>query len=243
MSLKKLINLLERPHELKLMISSMRLRPNLSEEEQGFLRLYDKFNGDVVLIKSYLNETKKQVLGITERKTEKQLLYRAAAIMILLLSTGLFFFLNQPRIFNSFKKNPIEVTGPDFFKEPGIPIYMSQETSIDWAPLMFTLDKNQPEAALAEWRKVYKIAPKNDTVIYFGGIVFMRMDYVDSAHNLFQKNTKMKSVFSDRAHYYLAEIAKSQGNKAAFIRKMKMLKYTEDQDLKPFVMRELKETK
>jgi tetratricopeptide (TPR) repeat protein len=239
MSLKELIDLLDRPQELKFIISKMRLRTDLSEEEQGFLSLYDQFNGDIALIKSYLNETKKHILGINEKNTRIQVFYRVAAVFIVLLGVGALFFLSQQMKVNQLK-NSFDVTESDLFKEPGIPILMGKGTIIEWAPLMFAIDKESSQKALAEWQKLHKVAPENDTVIYFGGIVHMNLKRTSRARKLFQKNADMESVFADRSVYFLSQIAKGQGDLTEAKRLLERLKNTNDMDLKPFVLQEMK---
>jgi tetratricopeptide (TPR) repeat protein len=238
MELKELLDLLEKPEELKITVSGMRLRTDLSEEEQGFLILYDRFNGNAPQIKTYLNQTRDQIVAIPKNDSGGQLFYRVAAIIIVILGTGIFFLLNRTNTLNV--QNPPSQCVSEVFKEPGIPILMGNETAIEWAPLMFAIDKESAQKALAEWQKLHKVAPENDTVIYFGGIVHLNLERTARARNLFQKNADMESVFADRSVYFLSQIAKGQGDLTEAKRLLERLKNTNDIDLKPFVLQERK---
>ena len=230
-----MIALLERPEELKKVISGMRLRTDLSEEEHGFLVLYDHYEGDAGKIRTYLQKTKEHILP--GRKVVKRInsFYRVAAVFIVLFGTGIFFLLNRTETSTS----PDDETAQSaIFREPGIPIFMGEEPAIDWAPLMFAIDKETPERAMAEWNKIEHLAPENDTLIYFGGIVYQQLHKLESAKQLFEKNSNSKSVFADRSTYFLLQIAKSEGNKETAKKLLDRLKKTEDLDLKPFVLLE-----
>lgn len=235
MALGHLIALLERPEELKKVISGMRLRTDLSEEEHGFLVLYDHYKGDAEKIRTYLKKTQEHIL--TGGKVVKRInsVYRVAAVFIILLGTGLFFLLNRSMT-NLAPKEESEKS--EIFSEPGVPIFMGEEHKIDWAPLMFAIDKETPQRALEEWKKIEKLDPQNDTLIYFGGIVFKELDKLVEAKSFFEINANSTSVFADRSAYFLLQMAKSEGNKAEAKELLDRLKNTEDLDLKPFVILE-----
>lgn len=160
---------------------------------------------------------------------------RVAAVVIVLLASGLFVLLNRNE---KTATKETTITQSETFREPGIPIFMGEEHTIDWAPLMFALDKETPQRALSEWKKIERIAPENDTLIYFGGIVYQKLNTLEKARSLFQINAKSNSNFADRSAYFLLQIAKSEGNKDEAKKLMERLKNTQDLDLKPFVLLE-----
>lgn len=233
------MDLLAKPEELKSTISGIRLRPDLSEEERGFLILYDRFNGDTSQIRTYLNQTRQQIVAIPKKISERQLFYRIAAIFLVLFGTGIFFLLYRSAKWNEEKLSSQE-RASNIFKEPGIPILMGNQTTIDWAPLMFAIDKESPQKALQVWQKIRNISPDNDTVIYFGGIVQMNLAHKSEARKLFEKNAAMESVFADRSVYFLLQFAKDRGDQPEAKHLLDLLKNTSDMDLKPFVLQQRK---
>lgn len=234
MEIKELTYLLEYPNKLHSVISEMRSRADLSEEEQGFILLYDHFNGDAEQIRTYLRATKTKILP-KEKPSLRISLVRAAAVVIVLLASGLLVLLNRNE---KAATKQAKSAQPETFREPGIPIFMGEEHEIDWAPLMFALDKETPQRALSEWKKIERIAPENDTLIYFGGIVYQKLNTLEKARSLFQINANSNSIFADRSAYFLLQIAKSEGNKDEAKKLMERLKNTQDLDLKPFVLAE-----
>jgi hypothetical protein len=235
MEIKELILLLNTPEHLHVVISEMRLRKDLTEEERGFLILYDHYNGDPDRIQTYLKKTKEQILKKKKGSGRMISFYRMAAVFIVVLGTGIFFLLNRTET-STFSDN--HTASSEIFQEPGIPIYMGQENSIDWAPLMYAYERDTPQQALKEWKKIEKLAPQNDTLIYFGGIVHQRNNKLAKATSLFEKNANSSSVFADRSAYFLLQIAKANGDGVDVKKWLERLKNTRDLDLKPFVLRE-----
>jgi hypothetical protein len=237
MELKELIKLLDSPEKLNAVLSEMRLRSDLTEEEQGFLVLYDHYNGNSAAIRTYLHQTKEYVLNAKKPIVRKLSFLKVAAIFILLFGTGIFFLMNRPVKTNAQEELAKESAT---FQEPGIPIFMGEESKIDWAQLMYAIDKESPQRALQEWRKIEKLEHENDTLIYFGGIVYQKLNKLAKARFLYEKNANSSSVFADRSAYFLLQIAKSRGDQKERDKWLEQLKNTQDLDLKPYASKELK---
>jgi hypothetical protein len=105
---------------------------------------------------------------------------------------------------------------------------------------MYAIDKESPQRALQEWRKIEKLEHENDTLIYFGGIVYQKLNKLAKARFLYEKNANSSSVFADRSAYFLLQIAKSRGDQKERDKWLEQLKNTQDLDLKPYASKELK---
>lgn len=234
MEIRELILLLEAPEKLHSVVNEMRLRSDLSEEEKGFLMLYEECGGDTEKMLSYLRGTKEHILR-EQTSSLRFKWYWAAAVFILVLASGVFFLVNRKK---TDSPEEAQASRSEIFKEPGVPIFMGEENKINWAPLMFAIDKETPNRALEEWKKIEKLNPDNDTLIYFGGIVFQELENFSKAKILFKKNMNSTSIFADRSAYFLFQLAKNEGNMADVKKLMERLKNTQDLDLRPFVLLE-----
>jgi len=147
-------------------------------------------------------------------------------------------------ILNIEKKTRIteqKVISKNIYKDPGIPIYMSNETKINWGELMFAIEKESSVKAVEVWEKIQKYAPKNDTVLYYGGIVY-RNDLQDSkAIYYFKSNLKTESVFHDESTYFIAIQEWEKGNREKAKALLIKVQNCKNQDLKQFVVLNLKE--
>ena len=238
MDLKEIIALLDHPDKLKLKVEDLRSKTALPEEVKGFIQLYDSLNGDCNAVKNYLKNTKHEVLSPIKIKSFSILQY--AAIFVLLLAVGGFVLyysssknLKQPRSLNATIKQP--------FVEPGIPIFMGNKQSIDWAPLMYAIKKESTAKAISEWQKIEKIAPENDTVIYFGGVVYFNANQEQKAEKYFKLNRQFQSTYNDRSLYFLAMMDWKRNKFEAARKKFRQLTTSSDLELKKAVKIHLKD--
>ena len=237
MELNELIALLNTPDQLHLAVEKLRTQARLDDDINGFIALYDTMQGDCKRIQHYLEQTKEHVLRPLALQQDTAPRYRLVAALLALIGIGgllLYIGSNQEQ-----NRPKAQQQTAQLFREPGIPIFMSESYAIDWAPLMFALDEGTSKEALNAWEEIYTQHPSNDTLIYFGGIIHQKLKHKKKASYYFEQNAKSGSVFADRSIYFLFQMAKSEGNKQKAIRLLNSIKGTQDLDLKPFIRAEL----
>ena len=240
MELKDLKALLEHPNQLQLELEKLRSDARLSEEIKGFVVLYDSFEGDCEAIKNYLSTTEKQIIAPSQPKTIPFSILKYAAGFALLIGLGgfLYYYSTTNPATNLSSRNAKE---KDVFTEPGIPIFMGENPKIEWGSLMFAIEEESTDKAISEWRKIQKIAPENDTVLYFGGIVYFNDNQIQKAEKFFKRNRQIKSSYNDRSLYYLAMIDWKRSRRAEAKKKLLQLSSTSDEALKKAVKIHLKD--
>ena len=229
MEIKDLKKLLDNPAQLQVEIEILRTNANVSEEINGFIVLYDSFEGDCKAIKKYLSSTETQILAPLQAKsTAFSFLKYAAGIAFLIALGGYFYFYSTP------KNNLTSKTADkkELFVEPGIPIYMGETSKIAWEKLMFAIKKESTSKAISEWQKIQKIAPENDTVLYFGGLVYFNANQIQKAEKYFKQNRLIQSTYNDRSLYFIAMIDWKRNKREVAKKKFQQLTSSTDLELK-----------
>jgi tetratricopeptide (TPR) repeat protein len=240
MELKDLKALLDHPNQLQLELEKLRSDARLSEEIKGFIVLYDSFEGDCENIKNYLSTTEKQILAPSQPKTIPFSILKYAAGFALLIGLGgfLYYYSTTNSATNLSSKNAKK---KDVFTEPGIPIFMGENPKIEWGSLMFAIEEESTEKAITEWQKIQKLAPENDTVLYFGGIVYFNDNQIQKAEKFFKRNRQIQSSYNDRSLYFIAIIDWKRNRRAEAKKKLLQLSSTSDEALKKAVKIHLKD--
>ena len=221
--LNQLIDLLDNPSALNQKIVELKSSSNLNESTEGFITLFDLYNGDVQKIKDYLNESKIQIIRPQKKKPLFSAYLKYAAILLILIGVvSLFFLCND--------KQPITLKNE--FKEPGLSNYMSAESTTHWEDIMFDFKTKDFKIADIKLEKALILFPQNDTLLYFSGVVKYDLKKFDLAKSNFLKITHSNSVFKDRATYYLGIIAFKKGNGIEAEKLFKSLLNSNDIDVK-----------
>ena len=231
MELKDLKALLEHPNQLQLELEKLRSDVHLSEEIKGFIVLYDSFEGDCEAIKNYLSTTEKQILAPSQAKIIPFSVLKYAAGFALLIGLGgfLYYYSTTNPSTNLSSKNAKK---KDVFTEPGIPIFMGENPKIEWGSLMFAIEEESTEKAISEWQKIQKLAPDNDTLLYFGGIVYFNDNQIQKAEKFFKRNHQIKSSYNDRSLYFIAMIDWKRNKREEAKKKFQKLTSSTDLELK-----------
>ena len=238
MELNQLKNLLNHPDQLKVEVEKLRSEVTQSEEIKGFIALYDSLDGDSLKIKNYLKETESSIKNVIPKKRKSISILKYAAVFLVLVGITTFIYTT------SRKNNKIseqKIVSKNLYKDPGIPIYMSEETKINWAELMFAIENESSQKAVQVWKNIEKVAPKNDTVLYYGGIVHRNNLMQKLALRYFKENLKTESVFHEQSLYFIAIIDWETGKLSEAKRKLLKLKNAENLDVRQAVRVNLKE--
>ena len=229
MEIKDLKKLLDNPTQLEVEMEKLRADVTVSEEINGFIVLYDSFEGDCEAIKNYLSSTEKQILAPLQAKsTSFSFLKYAAGIAFLIGLVGYFYYYSTPA--NNLTAKTTDKK--ELFVEPGIPIYMGETAKIAWEKLMFAIKKESTSKAISEWQKIQKIAPENDTVLYFGGLVYFNANQIQKAEKYFKQNRQIQSTYSDRSLYFIAMIDWKRNRREEAKKKFQQLTSSTDLELK-----------
>ena len=227
--------LLQHPEQLKSVIEKLRLDATQSEEIKGFISLYDHFHGNTLEIEKYLSGTEKLFESPPSTSVKKNFNFQKyAAFFLIIFGIGSLIYFNY-----SNSKDNFEITG--LYEDPGIPIYMSEETKINWAELMFAIEEKTPQEAEKVWLNIEKSNAKNDTTIYYGGIVYRNLKNSQKANYYFQLNLKTESVFHEQSHYFLAIHEWKKGHLLKAKKELLKLKNAQNTDIREAVQKHLLE--
>jgi tetratricopeptide (TPR) repeat protein len=195
--LNQLIELLDNPFALKQKIEILRLSSNLMEETEGFIRLYDVNKEDCSKIKEYLIETKSKIVSPLKNKNRFSTYLKYAAVFALILATIAFF--------NNRQENVMSLSHQ--FEEPGLINYMSASKTSNFEDIMYDFKTKNYLKAEEEIEKILFKEPKNDTLIYFLGVIEFKLNKFKEAKIQLQKIQKLNtSIYIDRSIYYLGII-------------------------------------
>lgn len=240
MELNHLKILLHHPDQLKIEVEKLRSDNTQSEEIKGFITLYDAFEGDTSKIKDYMEQSEFSIKNVIPKKIKSISILKYAAVFAVLVGITTFIYTS------SRKNNKIseqKIVSKNLYKDPGIPIYMSEETKINWGELMFAIENETSEKAIEIWKKIEKVAPKNDTVLYYGGIVYRNSSQSRKANFFFNENLKIQSVFNEQSLYFIAIYQWEQGNKVKARNIFTELQHAKNLDIKRAASFHLKEIK
>jgi len=191
-TLNELISLLDQPTLLKEKVEELKKNESNSDEVDGFLTLYKLMNGDTEKIKSYLQETKKNVTQ-SQSAPKKRNIYilKYAAIFIAIIGIGSFFFL---------KSNSVDFYSKYTEKDPGLPVFMSvDKNKLDnW---MLDYKEENFDIALKEGIQLAKDYPKNDTINYYLGIIQLEVKQHENALKSFGKIENKESIYFEKARF------------------------------------------
>ena len=195
--LNQLIKLLENPAGLKQKLEFLKSSTNLSEETEGFIIVYNSFNGDCEKIKNYLKDSKTKTVTPLKNKNRFSNYLKYAAVFALLFGTGIFLFTRQEKVLLLSHQ----------FEEPGLINYMSTTTSSNWEDIMYEFKTKNYLKTDQKIEKALIENPKNDTLIYFSGVVYFKLNKLKEAKIQLQKLQKFNpTCYTDRSIYYLGLI-------------------------------------
>ena len=220
--LNQLIRLLDNPSALSEKIRELKSKEIDDESVEGFIVMYDLYNGNISAIKQELVKSK---MIITQPLKVKKLGYlKYAAILILFIGIGSALFLTDDI-------QPKEELHAQFI-EPGLVNYMSANNNTAWEDIMFDYKMKKYNQAISKINLSLKLYPKNDTLNYFAGVIaFEQKKYHKSSH-FFTKVALLKTVFKDRSNYYLGKIAYNLGYSKKAIKIFTSLLNSNDIDIK-----------
>ncbi len=221
--LNQLIDLLDNPSALNQKIVELKSSSNLNESTEGFITLFDLYNGDVQKIKAYLNDSKIQIINHQKKKPFVTSYLKYAAILLIIIGVG-------SLLFQSNDKQPITLKNE--FKEPGLSNYMSAESTTHWEDIMFDYKTKNFKIADTKLEKALILFPQNDTLLYFSGVVKYDLKKFDQAKLKLLKIAHTNSAFKDRSTYYLGRIAYENGDEIKAKKLFNSLLNSNDIDVK-----------
>jgi len=206
-TLEELIRLLDYPTFLAEKIADLKKNASNSDEVEGFIVLFDEYNGDTLKMKNYLHHSKTK---ITQRKIKTiQLKWmKYAAIFLLVLGVGTYFTLNS-RETNYYKTYVVQ--------DPGLPVFMSiSPNQLDnW--MLDYKDANYTKA-LKEGIKLAKENPSNDTINYYLGVIQLELNHPEKAFVTLTKIKMDASIYREKTTFLkavcLLDINKEKAKKA-----------------------------
>ena len=201
--LNQLIELLDNPSDLKQKIENFRLSSNLLEETEGFISIYDSYKGDCVKIKKYLDESQSIILTPLKKKIQFTTYLKYASVFAIVIGTSIFLFNRQEKVLSLSHQ----------FEEPGLINYMSASSTSNLEDIMYDFKTKNYLKSEKEIEKILLNEPKNDTLIYFLGVIQFKLNKFKDAKIQLQKIQKLNtSIYIDRSIYYLGIIEYKKGH-------------------------------
>ena len=233
--LKKLIELLDFPDQLKLIVDKSRTLDNLDSAVLGFIAMYDSLDSDCLKMKAQLLSNKKVILtpiAVRPQKSLVSLFVRYAAIAAVLVTSSLF-------VYSYFSKNRLELTTQ--FTDPGIPNFMSLEQNHGMSSIMYYYQKKEYEKADALIQMELKLKPDNDTLNYYASVVTFLDERGDLGFKGFERLGKGNGKYKVKALYYQGLIYVHQGKDELAISRFKEVVLLEDEDVSLYAKAHIKQ--
>jgi tetratricopeptide (TPR) repeat protein len=204
--LKTLIELLDSPDQLKLIIEKNRAYKDLDQSIRGFIAMYDALDGDCDKMKNQMAANKSAILTkrINPKKSIfKQKLLRYAAMFVVIIASSFF-------VYAYLFTNRIELSAR--YTDPGIPNFMSSEENHEMSTIMFYYQKKNYQKADALIQAALKQKPSNDTLNYYASVLMFMNERGDSGMKGFEKLSKGSGGFKAKSKYYQGLILVEQKN-------------------------------
>jgi tetratricopeptide (TPR) repeat protein len=233
--LKKLIELLDSPDQLKLIIEKNRAYKDLDQSIRGFIAMYDALDGDCDKMKNQMAANKSAILTkrINPKKSIfKQKLLRYAAMFVVIIASSFF-------VYAYLFTNRIELSAR--YTDPGIPNFMSSEENHEMSTIMFYYQKKNYQKADALIQAALKQKPSNDTLNYYASVLMFMNERGDSGMKGFEKLSKGSGGFKAKSKYYRGLILVEQKNYTMAIKRFKEVLLLDDEAVSLYAKAHIKQ--
>lgn len=223
-ALKKLLELMNDPEQLRLNIEQLRGSKNLDTSILGFIAMYDSFNGDCEKLKEQIASNKNSILKpIAENKKTLSRFYlrKIAAIFVLIVSSSYL-------IYSYFITPQLELSPR--YTDPGIPIFMGTNSNLSLDQIMYSYRKKDYTSALHLIEKESISHSNNDTLIYYTALVHHYLKNDEKALFYFKQLENKTSKFTNKAHYFRGLSAINLCNYNQAIQEFKVVCNSSDDD-------------
>jgi tetratricopeptide (TPR) repeat protein len=237
LDLKTLIELLDSPSELSIVLEKMRIQQELDASILGFIAMYDSFQGDCGEMKNQMAANKSAILTkrINPKKSIfKQKFLRYAAIFVVMGASSFFVY---TYLFNT----RIELSMR--YIDPGIPNFMSAEEHHEMSTIMFYYQKKDYQQADRLIQAALKQKPSNDTLNYYASVLLYLDESGDLGMKGFEKLSKRSSVFKAKSIYYQGLIFVNQGSYTLAIKRFKEVVLLNDEAVSFYAQAHIKQLK
>ena len=193
-TLEELIRLIDYPTFLAEKIRQLKKEGSANEEVDGFIVLYDQFNGDIQQIKNYLIVSKQKITEKSLPKIRKLHWMKYAAVFALILGMGTYLTLSKST--KNFYKTYADL-------DSGLPVFMSIEkhTLDHW---MLTYKEKNYSKALTIGKNLLQENPTSDTIQYYLGVIQLELNHPNQAKQYFSKINTQKSIFGEKTSWLIA---------------------------------------
>jgi tetratricopeptide (TPR) repeat protein len=233
--LKKLIELLDFPDQLKLIIEKNRAYKDLDESIRGFIAMYDSFDGDCAKMKNQMAANKNDILKSLIKPKKSiftQKFIRYAAIFVVIIASSFF-------VYAYLSNNRIELSAR--YNDPGIPNFMSTEENNEMSTIMFYYQKKNYQKADALIQAALKQKPSNDTLNYYASVLLYMDESGDSGMKGFEKLSKGSGAFKAKSMYYQGMIFVEQKNYTMAIKRFKEVLLLDDEAVSLYAKAHIKQ--
>jgi tetratricopeptide (TPR) repeat protein len=233
--LNKLIELLDSPDQLKLIIEKNRAHKDLDQSIRGFIAMYDALDGDCDKMKNQMAANKNEILKslIKPKKSIFTLKFiRYAAMFVLIIASSLFVY---AYLFN----NRIELSAR--YTDPGIPNFMNSEENHDMSTIMFYYQKKNYQKADILIQAALKQKPSNDTLNYYASVLMYMNERGDSGWKGFERLGKGNGTYKAKSKYYQGLIYVNQGKNELAISRFKEVLLLDDEAVSLYAKAHIKQ--
>ncbi len=235
LDLKTLIELLDFPSELSVVLEKMRIQKELDASILGFIAMYDAVDGDCEKMKNQMAANKHAIT--TKRVKQKKFMFtqnfiRYAAIFVVTVASSLF-------VYTYLVDNRIELSAR--FIDPGIPNFMSAEANHEMSTIMFYYQKKDYQKADRLIQAALKQKPSNDTLNYYASVLLYLDESGDLGMKGFEKLSKRCSAFKAKSIYYQGLIFVNQGSYTLAIKRFKEVLLLDDEAVSFYAQAHIKQ--
>jgi hypothetical protein len=192
-TIEELIQLLDYPTFLNEKVKELKRNCSISEEVEGFIELYNFYEGDCQKIKHYLNDAKQKITQKNHNKHSFNWLKYAAIFFVII---GIVSYLM------------IEKESKNYYKtyattDLGLPVFMSiNKSQLDnW--MMEYKEKNYSKA-LEKGLSLYQENKTNDTILYYLGVIYLELNAPSKANRFFSQINNKKSNYIEKKEWLSA---------------------------------------
>ena len=192
-TLEELIRLLDYPTFLAEKIADLKKNASNSDEVEGFILLFDEYNGDTLKMKNYLHDSK---VKITQKRGKiiRFAWMKYVAIFFVILGVSAYFTLHKST--QNYYETYVE-------QDPGLPVFMSisQNRLDNW---MLDYKEANYTKALKEGIKLAKKDPSNDTINYYLGVIQLELNHPEKAFATLTKIKRDASIYREKTAFLKA---------------------------------------
>lgn len=164
------------------------------EEIKGLKLFLRQNNGDIESLWLFFDQNKNQPFRNKTKKINASNIIGIAASILVILGLAVSYLMKEESVIDKYS-----------IYDPGLPVLMSSTIDYEIGNWMQEYKAGNFERALEKGNELIQEEPRNDTILYYQGIIQMRLSHIENAIELFDLVRKNRnSNYVTPAQYNLA---------------------------------------